>query len=342
MPIATAGAVKTLAPWELRDLGAKIILGNSYHLHLRPGEDLIANQGGLASWSSWNGPTLTDSGGYQAYSLSCSTKALAKISDEGVRFRSHLDGRMLFFGSELVLRIQAKLNSDIAMVLDDCPPIEATLSRVETAVKRTTVWAKQSVKYWRDQGMGERGRGLFGIIQGGLLADLRRRSLEEIQALPFDGLAIGGVAIASEGKEKINRAVDLIADNLDPDRPHYLMGVGEPADLIRMIGRGMDMFDCVLPTRLARHGAFWNLDWQRLNLRRREFQNDPQPLDQRCSCRVCQTFSRAYLRHLYMSGETLAGRAVSYHNLAIIFCLIKEIRDSITAQTFRERFRSFL
>lgn len=221
MPVATAGAVKTLAPWELRGLGTEIILGNSYHLHLRPGEDLIADQGGLARWSSWNGPTLTDSGGYQAYSLSRSTKALAKIGDKGVRFRSHLDGRILFFDPELVLQIQAKLNSDIAMVLDDCPPIEATHSRVEAAVKRTTVWAKRSVKHWRDQGMGERGRGergrgLFGIIQGGLLAPLRQRSLEEIQALPFDGLAIGGVAIANEGKEKIKRAVDLVAHNLDP------------------------------------------------------------------------------------------------------------------------------
>lgn len=343
MPVGTAGAVKALSASEVRGLGAEIILGNTYHLHIRPGEKLIEQFGGLAKWSSWNGPILTDSGGYQAYSLGRSKNRLAKITDEGVRFRSHIDGTALFFTPENVLDIQSALRSDIAMVLDDCPPIEAIERRVETAVARTTDWARRSVEYWQKERMGEEGRALFGIIQGGLFEELRRRSAEEIQTMPFDGIAVGGVAIASEGKEKINRAVDYVAPILDPQRPHYLMGVGEPGDLIRMVHRGIDMFDCVLPTRLGRHGAFWVTDGYVLhNLRQHQYFADGAPLDPNCDCETCQRYSRSYLRHLFMYNEILALRALSVHNLAILLTLMSNIRRSIHSGTFTADYAAFL
>lgn len=343
MPVGTQGIVKTLAPWEIEELGAEIILGNTYHLHLRPGEEVIANMGGLHQWSKWPKPILTDSGGYQAYSLGETRGSTAETTDDGVSFASHLDGQKLHFTPENVLDIQAKLGSDIAMVLDDCPPIEATKDRVAQAVWRTTNWAKRSIYYWQQQKMGEEGRALFGIVQGGIHDDLRQQSLEEIQALPFDGIAVGGVAIESEGKDKINLAVASVAAKLDKTRPHYLMGVGEPEDLIRMVHLGMDMFDCVIPTRFARHGSFWAGDkFQRLSITSSSFAADPSPLDPKCSCRICQTFSRSYLRHLFMSNEMFALRALSYHNLHFILRLMDDIRISIEAETFTQKYREHL
>lgn len=343
MPVGTSGAVKTLSAEEVKSLGAEIILGNTYHLHIRPGEKVIEKFGGLSKWSNWNGPTLTDSGGYQAYSLGRAKNKLSKITEEGVKFRSHIDGKLLFFSPENVLDIQKSLNSDIAMVIDDCPPIEATEKRVRQAVYRTTDWAKRSIEYWQQQKMGEQGRALFGIIQGGLFKELREQSAREIQELPFDGIAVGGVAIASEGKEKINKAVDYVAHLLDKSRPHYLMGVGEPADLIRMVDKGMDMFDCVLPTRLARHGSFWTTeDYQLKTISHAAYTEDSAPLDQNCQCPTCQKYTRSYLRHLFMVNESLAMRALSIHNLSVLLELMKRIRASIENDTFKTEFSDYV
>lgn len=343
MPVGTSGAVKTLSAEEVKSLGAEIILGNTYHLHIRPGEKVIEKFGGLSKWSNWNGPILTDSGGYQAYSLGRAKNKLSKITEEGVKFRSHIDGKLLFFSPENVLDIQKSLNSDIAMVIDDCPPIEATEKRVRQAVYRTTDWAKRSIEYWQQQKMGEQGRALFGIIQGGLFKELREQSAQEIQELPFDGIAVGGVAIASEGKEKINKAVDYVAHLLDKSRPHYLMGVGEPADLIRMVDKGMDMFDCVLPTRLARHGSFWTTEDYRLKtISHAAYTEDSAPLDQNCQCPTCQKYTRSYLRHLFMVNESLAMRALSIHNLSVLLELMKRIRASIENDTFKTEFSDYV
>jgi len=343
MPVGTAGIVKTLAPWEMEELGADIILGNTYHLHLRPGEKIIAKLGSLQKWSAWNKPILTDSGGYQAYSLGETRGQAARTSDEGVNFSSHIDGKKLFFTPENVLDIQASLGSDIAMVLDDCPPIEATKERVALAVQRTGDWAKRSIDYWQKEGMGESGRAIFGIIQGGVHEDLRKVSTQQIQDLPFDGIAVGGVAIESEGKDKINKAVEFVAQDLDLRRPHYLMGVGEPIDLIRMVNQGIDMFDCVIPTRFARHGSFWvKENFARRSIALAEYVTDNQPLDPDCACRICQTFSRSYLRHLFMNKEMFALRALSYHNLHVLLSLMTDIRASIVDQTFLKRYGSYL
>lgn len=363
MPVATSGAVKTLAPEEVKCLGAEIILGNTYHLHIRPGEELIASEGGLQKWMNWDGPILTDSGGYQAFSLGATRSKSAKTTEEGVRFFSHLDGKKLFFTPESAIDIQLKLGSDIVMVLDDCAPFPATEKRLRAAVARTSAWAGRSIQHWnelaprpfdrahghpeefegrqaRGEGVGE-GKGLFGIIQGGMDKDLRQQSLRDIQDLPFDGIAIGGVSVG-EGKENMLAAVDFIAPDLDPTRPHYLMGVGEPVDLIRMIHRGIDMFDCVLPTRLARHGAFWTTDYRRENIRRAKFTEQSEPLDENCGCPTCQVYSASYLRHLIMINETLGMRLLSIHNLWIIFHLVAEIRQSIVESDFVKRYQQYL
>ena len=354
MPVGTQGSVKTVAPWELKELGSEIILGNTYHLHVRPGDELIKQMGGLQKWTAWNGPMLTDSGGYQAYSLG-ETRGhkSAATSEEGVRFYSHIDGKKLFFTPENVLDMQAALGSDIAMVLDDCPPltmqdkegaeVTVTKERVESAVNRTKDWAERTIKYWQQKSYGEYSNAIFGIVQGGLYEDLRLKALEDIQSLPFDGIAVGGVAIESEGKDKINQAVKFVADKLDKKRPHYLMGVGEPEDLIRMVNLGIDMFDCVIPTRYGRHGSFWTGEnFQRESISLSKYINDPKPLDFNCQCKICRTFSTSYLRHLFMAGEFLAGRALVYHNLYTLLNLMSEIRRTIDDGSFKEKYSRFL
>lgn len=339
MPVATTGVVKTLAPWELEELGASIILGNTYHLHLRPGEKTIAEAGGLHEWMKWRRPILTDSGGYQAFSLGITKGRLAKTTDEGVRFYSHLDGKKLLFTPESVIDIQSNLGSDIVMVLDDCAPYPASVKRLKEAVRRNTDWAKRSSDYWFNKKV--EGRGLFGIVQGGMNKILRLESLKAVQALPFDGIAIGGVSVG-EGREKMIKTVDYVAGSLDPDRPHYLMGVGEPVDLISMVNRGIDMFDCVLPTRLARHGSFWTSDFRRLNITNATYATDSGSLDKNCRCRMCRTFSRRYVRHLYLSGESLSGRILSYHNLWLLLDLMRKIRRAIVDGDFKKKFTKYL
>ena len=343
MPVGTYGAVRSVMPDELVELGAEIILGNTYHLHLRPGEGLIAKHDGLGRWSNWNKPILTDSGGYQAYSLGSTKLKTAKTTDTGVSFSSHIDGKKLEFTPESVIEIQSKLGSDIVMVLDDCPPIGASKARVSQAVDRSTLWAKKSIEYWQKNNLGKQGNALFGIIQGGLYKDLRERSAKEIQELPFDGIAVGGVAIESEGKDLMNKAVDYVAPLLDKARPHYLMGVGEPVDLIRMVHKGMDMFDCVIPTRYARHGSFWlSRDFARYNIEAAKFRDDGQPLDPDCRCQMCKLYSRSYIRHLYQVNEINAVRIMSYHNLHILFELMRQSRISIQEGSFTTRYKKHL
>jgi len=345
MPVATRGAVKTLAPWELKEAGAQLVLSNTYHLHIRPGEKLIKDRGGISQWMSWSGPTLTDSGGYQAYSLAREIN-LAKTTDKGVKFSSYLDGRSIFFTPQEALRIQLDIGSDIAMILDDCPAYPAKLGRLEESVQRTASWAKQSIDYWYSQEKLSRSRGIFGIVQGGTDAQLRLRSLADIQNLPFDGIAIGGLPLggmeAKQSKQETGAVIDLLENELDKQRPHYLMGVGDPVDLIRYIHRGIDMFDCVLPTRLGRHGGWWTKDLARWNIRRQEFSSDSRPLDEKCSCPACRNFSRSYIRHLFIIQEPLAARLLTGHNLRFIFDLLKDIREAIEAGEFVKRYQYWL
>lgn len=339
MPVATAGAIKTVSTDEMKQLGAEIILGNTYHLHLRPGEERIDQFGGLQSWMNWDGPILTDSGGYQAFSLGATRSKSAKTTNKGVRFFSHLDGSKLFFTPESVIDIQLKIGSDIVMVLDDCAPFPASEKRLLGAVLRTSDWAKRSIDYWKAQEVGE--RGLFGIVQGGVNEKLRIQSLQSVQSNAFDGIAIGGVSVG-EGKENMLETVDYVARELDPTRPHYLMGVGDPTDLIKMVHRGIDMFDCVLPTRLARHGAFWTKDFRRLNIKRAEFADSKLPLDSECRCQACQSYSRSYLRHLIMINEPLGMRLLSIHNLSIVLTLMEEIRASIASDQFTAKYADYI
>lgn len=341
MPIATQGAVKTLSVDELEGLETKIILGNTYHLHLRPNENLIKKMGGLHKWMRWPKSILTDSGGYQAFSLGSTRSQHAKTTYEGVRFFSHIDGKKIFFTPESVIDIQDKLGSDIVMVLDDCAPADANIMRSRDAINRTGRWAKRSIDYWQSKKLDRKGRALFGIVQGGLFKEHRLESLETIQRLPFDGIAVGGVSVG-EGKTDMLKAVDYIAEKLDPSRPHYLMGVGEPVDLIRMIHRGMDMFDCVLPTRLARHGAFWTTGFERKNIRNAKYARQNSPLDKKCGCETCKNYTASYLRHLLVTNESLGMRLLTIHNLWVIFDLIKRIRRSIEADSFTREFKRFL
>lgn len=339
MPVGTQGVVKTLSPWELEEIGATIILGNTYHLHLRPGDELIKSFGGIQKWSSWNKPVLTDSGGYQAFSLAKSKARLARINDEGVTFFSHYDGKKVVFTPEKVIDIQINLNSDILMVLDDCAPYPASEKRLDESVARTFDWAKKSVDYFRKLDSEQT---LFGIIQGGMSEEKRLLSCQQIQSLPFDGIAVGGVSVG-EGKSKMLEAVDYLANSLDSKRPHYLMGVGEPTDLIKMVSRGIDMFDCVLATRIARHGSFWTGEnYNRFSIKLSRFENNPNPIDRNCQCKICQKFSLAYLRHLYLVKDPFAARALSYHNLWVLHRLMDKIRDSISQDSFESEFKYFL
>lgn len=341
MPVGTVGIVKHLAPWEMRELGAEILLANTYHLHIRPGEKLIEEFGGVGKWSGWNGPILTDSGGYQAFSLSQKKVGLAKITDDGVKFRSHIDGRALYFTPESVVEIQQALKSDIAMILDDCPSFDAPPRRMAKSIERTAQWARRAFDHWHKTDNEQ--RALFGIVQGGIDEQMRKKSLDDIQNIGFDGIAIGGVANGGDNKLQMTQAVDCIADNLDKTRPHYLMGVGDPDDLVRMIHRGIDMFDCVLATRLGRHGTVWlSNDFSRMDLRRSQFFADSEPLDKDCECKICKNFSRAYLRHLLLSKEGFASRALSYHNLHLLHKLIKDIRRSINDGDFVQKYSKWL
>jgi queuine tRNA-ribosyltransferase len=319
MPVGTKGTVKTVDPDELRELGTSILLGNTYHLHFRPGEDLIAELGGLHSFMGWDLPILTDSGGFQVFSL---RDTIAAVDDEGVTFRSVYDGQAARFTPELAAEIQAKLGSDIAMCLDICAPVDVTRRELDDAVRLTTEWARR-------QRLAPRAEGqlLFGIAQGASDPELRRRSISELVQLDFDGHALGGLAIG-EDRGLMFETTAWAADLLPADAPRYFMGIGDPEGVLEVIERGVDMFDCVLPTRTARTGSA--LTWEgRLNLRNARFARDPRPLDEGCACPACRRFSRAYLRHLVNQNELLGLRLLSLHNLRFLLELTANARAAI-------------
>ena len=324
MPVGTKATVKSVDPAELRALGASIVLGNTYHLHFRPGEDLIAELGGLHKFMAWDGPILTDSGGFQVFSL---RDTLIASDDDGVTFRSVYDGSAERFTPELAAHIQADLGSDIAMCLDICPPAGVPRNELEIAVRRTTLWAARQ----RDLPRGP-GQLRFAITQGGLDTELRRRSSEELVPLDFDGYAIGGLSVG-ELRAPMFEATSHAASFLPPEKPRYFMGIGDPEGVIEVIARGVDMFDCVLPTRTARTGSA--LTWEgRLNLRNARFARDPRPLDDTCGCPACTTFSRAYIRHLVNQEEILGLRLLSLHNLRFLIDLVREARQAIERKAF--------
>ena len=343
MPVGTQGTVKAMTPRDLEEVGASIILGNTYHLHLRPGDDLIARRGGLHRFMGWPGPLLTDSGGYQVFSLA----GRRKITEDGVRFRSHLDGAEHQLTPEKAVDIQAQLGSDIAMVLDECPALPTSEDLLRRSVELTGRWAarcRARIDELRGGGgagvvISNRGQAQFGIVQGGTSADLRRLSAELTQAIGFEGYAIGGLSVG-EPPEQMYQTVAVTAPLLPSDRPRYLMGVGTPLDLVECVARGIDMFDCVMPTRNARNGQLFTSDGV-LNIKNARFAEDDGPVDPACGCYTCRHFSRAYLRHVFVAGEIIGSALNTLHNLYFYLDTMKGIRDAIAFGTF-EKFRQTL
>jgi queuine tRNA-ribosyltransferase len=324
MPVGTKATVKTVDPDELRQLGAQLVLGNTYHLHFRPGDDVIEELGGLHAFMGWHGPILTDSGGFQVFSL---RDTLLEHDDDGVTFRSVYDGAPARFTPELAADIQRRLGSDVAMCLDICPPAGVGRPELEEAVRRTTLWARRQRDLPRADGQLR-----FAITQGGLDGGLRARSSEELVALDFDGYAIGGLSVGEERAPMFDAAAEAAAA-LPAEKARYFMGIGDPEGVIEVIGRGVDMFDCVLPTRTARTGSA--LTWAgRLNLRNARFARDPRPLDEECRCPACARFSRAYVRHLVNQEEILGLRLLSLHNLRFLTDLVAAARAAIEGGEF--------
>ena len=325
MPVGTQATVKSLCPRDLHEAHARIILGNTYHLYLRPGDELIARRGGLHAFMGWDGPILTDSGGFQVFSLS----SLRKLTPDGVEFSSHLDGSKHLFTPEKVLSIQRNLGSDIMMVLDECVPYGADHAYTEKSLELTHAWAARSRA---DHAPGQGGQLLFGIVQGGFFKDLRAVSAEAVCSMGFEGHAIGGLSVGESTAEMY----DLLAHTaplLPGDKPRYLMGVGKPMDILTGIGNGIDMFDCVLPTRNARNGTLYTSLGQ-VNIKRAEFKEDDSPLDPACSCYTCRTFSRAYLRHLFAAQELLSYRLNTIHNVHFFLELARGARQAIAEGRF--------
>ena len=322
MPVATQGSVKALTQRELAELRAEIVLGNAYHLYLRPGVELVQRAGGLAAFMRWPGATLTDSGGYQVFSLA----ALIEVSEEGVAFRSHIDGSHHLLTPETVVEIQHALGADIIMAFDQPVGWPADPARAEEATARSDRWAERCLNAHR----GRSDQALFGIVQGGFDPELRRESARRLTQLPFDGFALGGLSVG-EPKALTWALLDHTAPLLPADRPRYLMGVGQPAELVRAVLAGVDMFDCVLPTRVGRNGTAFTRTGK-INLKNARYQDDLSPLDPECACEVCATYSRAYLRHLYKAGEILAARCLSYHNLWLYLRLMEDLRQAIREQ----------
>jgi queuine tRNA-ribosyltransferase len=325
MPVGTGATVKGVAPDDLEAIGARILLANAYHLYLRPGHELVKRRGGLHAFMAWDKPILTDSGGFQVFSLS----ALRRISEAGVEFRSHLDGSKHLFTPEKALEIQRALNADIMMVLDECVSYGADYAYTEASVERTTRWALRSREAYP---AGTAGNMLFAVTQGGFFKDLRAHSIEQLIGHEYDGYAIGGLSVG-ESKEEMQAFMEFCAPLLPADKPRYLMGVGTPLDVVRGIAAGIDMFDCVLPTRNARNGTLYT-SLGKVNIRRREYAEDDSPLDPACSCYACCNFSRAYLRHLYASQELLAYRLNSVHNLSYYMDMMHRAREAVLQGRF--------
>lgn len=329
-PVGTQAAVKALTPAQVGELGATLVLANTYHLYLRPGDELVRNLGGLHRFMQWPGPLLTDSGGFQVFSLA----GTRKIDDDGVTFKSHVDGSTHRFTPEKSIQIQENLGADIIMAFDECAEPHDPLY-IKKAMDRTHRWAERCL-----QAKSRADQALFGIVQGGVFPDLRAASAEFIASLPFPGLAIGGLSVG-ETKDEMHAMLDVVTPLLPEDKPRYLMGVGTPEDLIEGIRRGIDIFDCVLPTRLARHHAAFSPEG-RLNLMNAAFSRDDRPIDGACTCYTCRTFTRAYLRHLIAAGELLAGTLLSIHNLHALVQLVKDLRASILDSSFESQVPAFL
>jgi queuine tRNA-ribosyltransferase len=331
LPVASQGTVKTLTPKELKDIGISIVLSNTYHLYLRPGIDVIEKLGGLHRFMGWDGPILTDSGGYQVFSLA----RLCKVTDDGVTFRSHIDGSEHHLAPELVIELQQKLGADIIMVLDECPAPDASMAKMREAVDRTSRWAERCRKHHQNSEQL-----LFGIVQGGTSPQLRQQSARAITSLDFPGYAIGGLSLG-ESKELTWSMVDETMPFLPPDRPRYLMGVGSPEDIVEGVSRGIDLFDSALPTRVARNGALFTLQG-RQNIQKAVYKTKTGPVDAGCDCYTCRTFSAAYLNHLFKCEELLAYRLATIHNLRFITRLMQKIEAAIQQGNFVDFKNDFL
>ena len=334
MPVGTLATVKAMSPRELEEINAQIILGNTYHLYLRPGPEILTKAGGLHSFMKWDKPILTDSGGFQVFSLA----RLQKITDENVLCRSHIDGSLLTMSPEWSMNMQGILGSDIAMCFDQCCEFPATHDKAEEAVKRTTLWAERSRKYFDSHNDSQR-QALFGIVQGSTYDDLRRRSAEEICGLDFPGYAVGGLSVG-ESHPAMYHALDVLNEIMPRNKPRYLMGVGYPPNIVEGIARGIDMFDCVMPTRNGRNATVFTLSG-RLNMRGKIHADDFNPLDPECDCYTCRNFSRSYLRHLAMCGEILGARLFTWHNLRFTIRIAEQAREAIIAGKFPEFVKNF-
>ncbi|WP_342598486.1 tRNA guanosine(34) transglycosylase Tgt [Psychrobacillus sp. FSL H8-0483] len=331
MPVGTQATVKTMAPEEIKEMDAGIILSNTYHLWLRPGNDIIREAGGLHKFMNWDRAILTDSGGFQVFSLS----DMRKIEEEGVHFRNHLNGDKLFLSPEKSMQIQNDLGSDIMMAFDECPPYPATFEYMKASVERTSRWAERCLTAHTNTDK----QGLFGIIQGGEYEELRKQSAKDLLSLDFPGYAIGGLSVG-EPKDVMNRVLDFTTPLMPDNKPRYLMGVGSPDSLIDGAIRGVDMFDCVLPTRIARNGTFMTSKG-RLVIKGAAFARDFGPIDEKCDCYTCKNYSRAYIRHLFKADETFGLRLASYHNLHFLMNLMKDVRQAIREDRlldFKEEF----
>jgi len=331
MPVGTLANVKTLTPEELKDMNSAVILSNTYHLWLRPGEDIVKKAGGLHKFMNYDGPILTDSGGFQVFSLA----KKKDITEEGVIFKSHIDGSKLFLTPELSIQIQNKLDSDIAMSFDECIPYPASYEYAKASTERTIRWAKRGKDVHSNPNQS-----LFGIVQGGEYEDLRKWSAKETVKLDFDGYSIGGTSVG-EGKDVMYKMIDYAVEYLPTNKPRYLMGVGDPVDILEGVERGIDMFDCVLPTRLARHGNAFTR-YGKINLKNLKFKEDFTPIEENCDCYTCKNYTKAYIRHLITCDETLGGRLLSIHNIRFLIKEVEEIRNAIKEDKFLEYKNEFI
>ena len=330
MPVGTQATVKIMTPQDMEEMNIGIILANTYHLYLRPGLDIIKKAGGLHKFMAWNGAILTDSGGFQVFSL----KELRNITKDGVKFRAHFDGSEHFFSPEKVVEIQNILGSDIMMCLDECPPYPSTREYISSSLDLTLDWARRAKEAHKKEGQF-----LFGIIQGGVFRDLREKAMQEMEKLDFPGYAIGGVSVG-EGKELIYQAVDWCAPYMPQDKPRYLMGVGTPEDIWYCVEKGIDMFDCVFPTRIARNGTAYSSEGL-VKIRNAEYREDFRPLDPGCGCYACRTFTRAYIRHLFNVHEILGMRLTTLHNIHFMIKLMDKIRSSILENSYEREKENF-